>query len=272
MNKKNNINSVIDEFRKEQQRFREEQSKFNEEQQRFREEQMLINKKYNEQNKKNKRYVVYILIFCILFSGIASVASYSIGASSVGYTPIDTTWSVANTQEAIDDLHDSVGAALVGSVYSYMGKTAPRGYLACDGSVYNISDYPRLAGHINGQFGSYNYFGGDGTTTFAVPDLRGEFLRGTGTNSHANQGNGAAVGIHQNATQTIPIGPSYESGSYYVTWSSPNDWTGYKNADSTIGTLKTGKWIHPSGTSTGTRYDYITQRPTNTSVLYIIKY
>ena len=239
------------------------------------EQQLLVSKlgkKIETQNKNNKRIIIYILVFSVLFTGITNVFSYSFGASSVAYTPIDSTWQVSNTQEAIDNLYDSVGAALVGSIYSYMGTSAPRGYLACDGSVYNISDYPRLAGHINGHFGSYNYFGGDGTTTFAVPDLRGEFLRGTGKNSHANQGSGAAVGTHQNATQTIPIGLSYESGSYYVTWSSPNDWTGYKNADSTIGTLKTGKWIHPSGTSTGTRYDYITQRPTNTSVLYIIKY
>ena len=36
--------------------------------------------------------------------------------------------------------------------------------------------------------------------SFGIPDLRGEFLRGTGTNSHVNGGNGAGVGEHQDAT------------------------------------------------------------------------
>ena len=273
MNKKSdNIYNLFNEFKEEQLRFKEEQKLFKEEQNKFREEQIKFNEKQMIINKRSKRTFLFIVFLFIFISGIASVFSYSIFANNVGYTPIDSKWEVANTQEAIDDLFESVGASLVGSVYSYMGVSAPHGYLACDGSVYRIDDYPRLANHINRNFGSYNFFGGDGTTTFAVPDLRGEFLRGTGTNSRANQGSGAAVGVHQNATQTVPLGPSYESGSYYITWSAPNDWQGYKNADSTVGTLKTGKWIHPSGTSTGTRADYITQRPTNTSVLYIIKY
>ncbi len=64
----------------------------------------------------------------------------------------------------------------LGTIISYMGTTPPDNYLACDGSVYNITDYQELADHINTQFGSYDFFGGNGTTTFAVPDLRGEFL------------------------------------------------------------------------------------------------
>ncbi|MBR1416958.1 MAG: tail fiber protein [Bacilli bacterium] len=257
---------------KKDEEFRALLNKYDEEIRIIKEKQLNTDKKVDMQNKKNKSSNFFLIFIFLFISGITSVASYSMGASSVAYTPKDASWQVENTQEAIDNLFDSVGSSLVGSVYSYMGVNAPAGYLACDGSVYNISDYPRLSNHIKVQFGKYNFFGGDGETTFAVPDLRGEFLRGTGTNSHANQGSGASVGVHQNATQTIPIGPSYESSSYYLTWSNPNDWYGYKNADSTIGTLKTGKWIHPSGNSVGTRYDYITSRPTNTSVLFIIKY
>lgn len=81
-----------------------------------------------------------------------------------------------------------------------MGTAAPDGYLVCDGTVYNISDYPLLANHFETQFQTKNHFGGDGITTFAVPDLRGEFLRGTGTNSHTNQGSGLNVGMHQDGT------------------------------------------------------------------------
>lgn len=57
----------------------------------------------------------------------------------------------------------------VGSIISYMGNNVPKHYLACDGLEYNINDYPELAIHIKESFGSFNYFGGDGITTFAVP-------------------------------------------------------------------------------------------------------
>ena len=242
---------------------------FKEEQRKFNEKQLLFNKKVEAQNKKNKRFVIYILIFSVLFSGIASVASYTFGASSVAYTPTDNSWQVANTQEAIDDLFDSVGSALVGSVYSYMGTSAPHGYLECDGSIYKISDYPRLAGHINGHFGSYNFFGGDGVTTFAVPDLRGEFLRGTGTNSRTNQGSGSAVGTHQDATGQLRIRTDTTN-----MWVSGRNDAEYKqtNTDSEYGT--SNKLYGGASYWGGTMIEkqYFTARPTNTSVLYIIKY
>ena len=250
----------------------------------FKEEQIKFNKKMTEQNKRIKKVVLFMMFVCLFVSGITSVLSYTMGANSVEYTPRDSNWKVENTQEAIDDLFNSVGASLVGSVYSYMGVTAPYGYLACDGSTYNIEDYPRLASHINRSFGSYNYFGGDGETTFAVPDLRGEFLRGTGTNSHTNNGNGANVGEHQDATNhfnitnyrnsTIgiytPYATSTTSSVPLNTDSKPKDSSmgypdGYHLAWKDIG-------ISTTSNSLGEASNTYTARPTNTSVLYIIKY
>jgi microcystin-dependent protein len=50
---------------------------------------------------------------------------------------------------------------------------APVGYLFCDGSVYNNTDYPSLARRLG------NAYGGDAATnTFAVPDLRGRMPLG----------------------------------------------------------------------------------------------
>lgn len=71
---------------------------------------------------------------------------------------------------------DSLQDAPVGHILSYMGNTAPAHYLVCDGAEYNIADYLDLANHFKKEFGSVNYFGGDGTSTFAVPDLRGRML------------------------------------------------------------------------------------------------
>ena len=163
-----------------------------------------------------------------------------------------------------------------GSIIQMMGKTAPDGYLACDGTVYNIADYAALAAYFAAQFDASNYFGGDGTTTFAVPDLRGEFLRGAGTNGHANQGGGAAVGTHQDATiiPEIIYNFSVAFGVRTNPASEINGWTVPRDADSRPdGPSVTGRQLSWSGSSFSDTIDSptYTSRPTNTSVLYCIK-
>ena len=156
-----------------------------------------------------------------------------------------------------------------------MGKTAPEDYLICDGTVYNIADYGDLADFINTQFGSYNFFGGDGTTTFAVPDLRGEFLRGSGTNSRTRQGSGASVGIHQNATEFPYFGFTGSDNIWTSQGKLPNGSSTImiSNQDSSITGSTNGLYINKSGINPtlGSTVE-ITARPTNTSVLYCIKY
>lgn len=171
----------------------------------------------------------------------------------------------------------------IGTIISYMGITAPKDYLACDGTVYNIADYRELAEYIKRQFGNYNFFGGDGTTTFAVPDLRGEFLRGTGTNSHSGNGNGAEVGVHQDATTVGDF--VVEAGGTNGMYAPLTTKGGFAtNADSV--TLKakptdsadtvTGRYYFAKGGNDSYTGDsggsLKTTRPTNTSVLYCIKY
>lgn len=161
----------------------------------------------------------------------------------------------------------------IGEIISYMGTTAPNNFLVCDGSIYNISDYIDLANHINKHFGSFNFFGGDGTTTFAVPDLRGEFLRGSGTNGHADSGNGANVGVHQNGTQ-IPNAWNY-NGTIAMSYKA-NTGINTANIDRGVNKLTaTLNEAHVASVTTGSGgYDYshYIPRPTNTSVLYCIRY
>ena len=149
-----------------------------------------------------------------------------------------------------------------------MGTIAPSGYLICDGTTYNIEDYPMLANHFETNFGTVNHFGGDGTTTFKVPDLRGEFLRGTGTNSHTNQGSGGDVGVHQDGTGANYIGVG-SNGLF-----AENVDTGLSNYDSLLhdGTSYNNfaKTSTASGGGTWSGCIY-TARPTNTSVAYLIK-
>lgn len=169
-------------------------------------------------------------------------------------------------------MNESTGTP-VGEIISFMGNTAPQNYLACDGTEYNIEEYPYLTQHFIDNFGSVNYFGGNGETTFAVPDLRGEFLRGTGNNSHEKQGNGAGVGEHQNATSVLNM----------QRWTENNLITGSvgknlitANGDFVDDQGHNNQRAFTSATSisesTGNYHGTVTVRPTNTSVLYCIKY
>ena len=153
----------------------------------------------------------------------------------------------------------------IGTIIPLMGNTPPQNTLKCDGTTYNISDYTELAAYFTGQFGSVNYFGGNGTTTFAIPDLRGEFLRGTGTNGHTGQGSGSNVGVHQDSTSF----PNF-FGSTGTTGTIDMAKASVTNRDTSTGS---GKARYSSASDTGSNYDVsFTARPTNTSVLYCIVY
>jgi microcystin-dependent protein len=60
-----------------------------------------------------------------------------------------------------------------GLIAFFSASTAPDGWLACDGAVVSRTTYAALFAAIGTTYGV-----GDGTTTFSLPDLRGEFLRG----------------------------------------------------------------------------------------------
>ncbi|WP_245267736.1 phage tail protein [Rhizobium sp. 2MFCol3.1] len=60
-----------------------------------------------------------------------------------------------------------------GTYIDFAGATAPAGYLVADGSAKSRTTYARLFGVIGTVYGA-----GDGSTTFNLPDMRGEFRRG----------------------------------------------------------------------------------------------
>lgn len=69
-----------------------------------------------------------------------------------------------NSSEGIEDTP-------VGNIITCAATNAPNHYLLCDGTEYNISDYPYLAQHFLNEFGYVDYYGGDGINTFAIPTL-----------------------------------------------------------------------------------------------------
>lgn len=60
-----------------------------------------------------------------------------------------------------------------GSVFQFAGLNAPYGYLICDGRAVSRTDYADLFSAIGTLYGS-----GNGSTTFNLPDYRGQFVRG----------------------------------------------------------------------------------------------
>lgn len=156
------------------------------------------------------------------------------------------------------------GYAPIGTINFFDATVAPQDWLACDGSVYNIADYPQLAEWYATQHGASNFYGGNGTTTFAVPNLQGEFLRGTGTNSHENQGSGANVGEHQDATEHMNDGTTTDDLEAFHMPGAPI------KTDSLIGNVA-GRYSSMSSLRTGSRAVYYTSRPTNTSFLICVK-
>ncbi|CAE6810705.1 hypothetical protein R69658_05388 [Paraburkholderia aspalathi] len=60
-----------------------------------------------------------------------------------------------------------------GHIAFFARNTAPAGYLKANGAAVSRTIYPVLFASIGTTFGA-----GDGATTFNLPDLRGEFLRG----------------------------------------------------------------------------------------------
>ena len=165
------------------------------------------------------------------------------------------------------------GFTPVATIISVFGEIAPANYLICDGATYNKSDYPELAAHLLALTDHSQYEVSGDSTTFKVPDLRGEYLRGTGTNSHANSGNGADVGVHQNST-SIPMFWVRNDGKLGFR-TTPNQQTIFENSDKDINTVISSAWennIYNKDTTveTGGKTDSLTVRPTNTSVLFCI--
>jgi len=165
---------------------------------------------------------------------------------------------------------DAAGPA--GAIMAFAGTTAPSGWLKCEGQAVSQTTYASLYAAIGTNWNT----GGEGAGNFRLPDLRGMFVRGTGTNATGSSSGavGPSVGTyaadtylnHSHAvtdpghTHSFPgyAGSSPSSAvsgsTWYITGSSTN--TNSNTTGLTVNTSTTG------GTET---------KPKNYGVLYIIK-
>jgi len=113
---------------------------------------------------------------------VVAVADGEITASKLAASSVT---SAALATGAVTSDKIASGAAIpAGAVMSFAMNSAPAGWLACNGAAVSRSTYSALFSAVSTTYGT-----GDGSTTFNLPDLRGYFVRGSGTN-----GDGTASG------------------------------------------------------------------------------
>lgn len=86
-------------------------------------------------------------------------------------------------------------------VIFFVGNFAPRGWLFCQGQILSIAQNTALFALIG------TTFGGNGQTTFAVPDARGRAFRGTGQGpglSNVQLGEQAGAPTHTLTVNEMP--------------------------------------------------------------------
>lgn len=141
---------------------------------------------------------------------------------------------------------DLTGQAQVGDVKYTARSTAPTGWLKANGAAVSRTTYAALFAAIGTTFGA-----GDGSTTFNLPDLRGEFIRGW------DDGRGADPGRAFGSAQADELKSHAHTGGGFNTGASAN-----------LGP-NLGNYMNPSNTGAtgGTE-----TRPRNVALLAVIKY
>jgi len=91
----------------------------------------------------------------------------------------------------------------IGEVQWFAGNFAPRGWALCDGQLLPISQYSALFSILG------TTYGGDGRTTFALPDVRGRVLIHEGSGPGLTPRNLGAKSGAENVALTTAQMPSH---------------------------------------------------------------
>lgn len=155
-------------------------------------------------------------------------------------------------------IYNESGEIMAGQIVFCAGNSIPNGYLECNGATVSRTTYATLFAAIGSTYGP-----GDGATTFALPDLRGEFLRGAdrgrGVDSGRAVGSGQSHGTGDHVHQAAYVGGYVNAGDV------DNARIAFATAQSTTNgatSLRTGNNI---GSTTETR-------PRNVAMIAAIKY
>lgn len=98
------------------------------------------------------------------------------------------------------------GEPLIGSVCFFAGNFAPRGYAFCDGQLLSIAQNTALFSILG------TTYGGNGQTTFALPDMRGRQIIHPGAGPGLSSINLGEMGGAETVTLNINQIPSHNHG------------------------------------------------------------
>jgi microcystin-dependent protein len=155
-----------------------------------------------------------------------------------------------------------------GMIMASVLSNEPVGWLICDGRSINRTTYKDLYDAIGTIFGI-----GNGSTTFNIPDYRGAFLRGAGTNPN-NSSNTSTLNTSQSdgiKNHTHPITDPGHTHTYDKSGSERA--TGNDNFRGADIYTSTNTSISTTGISINNNTGGINEtRPYNWSINYLIKY
>ena len=161
----------------------------------------------------------------------------------------------------------------IGMIAPFAMSSVPDEWLACNGATYNSTSNPEFA-DLYAAIGTI--WGGSGASSFKVPDLRGEFLRGWDAGKGVDSGRSLA----SRQSDAFKSHGHNIHGGYGDKYGKPiPDWFG--GSGSAWGLLETTYNPPPDGQGAGNTgiYDkYISKvgdnetRPRNVAVFYCIKY
>ena len=162
------------------------------------------------------------------------------------------------------ELRNSTFSVPVGSIMPFAGTNVPNGWLLCNGDAISKSAYSNLFTIIGISWG-----GGNGTTTFNLPDLRGQFLRGVdGTGGiDTDKANRTAKYTSGNTGNSVGSYQEDEIRAHYHTYQNDINGPPY-NHDLPYTAGGSNYRTNSTSSSTGGSET----RPVNAYVNYIIKY
>lgn len=123
--------------------------------------------------------------------------------------PATDSSDILATTKAVQKSRTEVLGVMVGQISAFARSTAPAGWFKANGAAVSRAAFPELFAAIGTTFGA-----GDGSTTFNLPDLRGEFLRGWDDGRGVDAGRAfATVQAGQNASHTHGASASASAGN-----------------------------------------------------------
>lgn len=110
-----------------------------------------------------------------LDTAVTAVKDLSVGTAADNLVQLDSSGRLpAIDGSLLTNLNVDTGTAVpIGAIFYVPYSTVDAGYLEANGQAVSRTTYSDLYAKIGDTYGE-----GDGTTTFNVPDLRGEFIRG----------------------------------------------------------------------------------------------